>query len=202
MSTAQAYLPVRLYAQRGRLLSLRAIAALSFAIALCCASLVFATLYNLDQSYPVAAVHSQSRPLSDTSSIFVSQTAPRSTIAGAVSGAKAEQGVAKPLSVARTHDELLALERRGERNYVEFSIARSDRFQPIGPVHIGLWRTDPKHSSVRISVLIDGRRTDFKRVDLYEALSIPMAHSQRLELVINSVARNHITGYLAEPKKP
>jgi hypothetical protein len=96
---------------------------------------------------------------------------------------------------------LLALERLGDRNYVEFSVARSGSFQPIGPVEIALWRTDLKHASASVSVLLKGRRIDFKRLSLYEPVSIPTGrHSQQLELVVNRLTRTQITGYLAEPK--
>src|SRR5262249_10971654 len=36
-------------------------------------------------------------------------------------------------SIARNHDELVALQKRGERNYYEFHLNRSKQFQRVGP---------------------------------------------------------------------
>jgi hypothetical protein len=41
-------------------------------------------------------------------------------------------------SIARTHDELVVLEKKGERNYAEFDLQKSKQFQHEGPVSISL----------------------------------------------------------------
>lgn len=200
MYGAHAYFPVLVYARRERTLSPRDIAILSLTVAICCAAIVFAMLYNFDRGYPVAAVNNQPLPLAGSPLAAAGQRAPRSAIDDIVSGARVEDAAKKPEPIARTHDQLLALERLGDRNYIEFSVARSGKFQPIGPVEIGLWRTDLKHASASVSVLLNGRRIDFKRLSLNEPVSIPTGRSQQLELVVNGVTRTQITGYLAEPK--
>src|SRR5260370_10486779 len=37
-------------------------------------------------------------------------------------------------SIAKTHDELALLQKRGERNYYEFQIDKSQKFSPAGPL--------------------------------------------------------------------
>jgi len=37
-------------------------------------------------------------------------------------------------SIAKTHDEIVVLQRKGERNYYEFDIDKSKQFSHTGPV--------------------------------------------------------------------
>src|SRR2546427_4726851 len=46
--------------------------------------------------------------------------------------------------IARNHDDLDELRRRGDRNYYEFTLERSKSPQRVGPVQLNLSRTDPK----------------------------------------------------------
>ncbi len=200
MSTAHLYFPAPLFAQRGRTLGSRGVAGLSLAVALCCAAIVFVLLYNFDQRYPVAAVHNHrtSAPL-PLSAAVTRQALPQieSHRAAATSISSEIQG---PGPIARTHNELLALERLGNRNYVEFSLARSGSFQLVGPVEIRFSRADSRHASIQVSVLLHERRIDFKNLKVDQHIFLPTAGSQPLDLVINRATRNQITGYLSEPK--
>src|SRR5271170_3974665 len=47
-------------------------------------------------------------------------------------------------SIARTHDELVVLEKKGERSYFEFDIQKSKQFQHEGPVGISLRKANTK----------------------------------------------------------
>src|SRR6266849_9977350 len=46
--------------------------------------------------------------------------------------------------IARNHDDLDDLRRRGDRNYYEFTIQKSKSSQRVGPVQMSLNKTDPK----------------------------------------------------------
>jgi uncharacterized coiled-coil protein SlyX len=48
-------------------------------------------------------------------------------------------------SIARTHDELLVLEKKGERNYVEFDLNKAKQFQEEGPIGLKLRKANVKH---------------------------------------------------------
>src|SRR5215831_8665516 len=48
-------------------------------------------------------------------------------------------------SIAKTHEELVVLQKRGERNYFEFDLNKSKQFQRLGPLMLSLRRTDAKH---------------------------------------------------------
>ena len=50
-------------------------------------------------------------------------------------------------SIAKNHDELVALERKGERNFYEFNIQKSKQFQREGPMSISLRNPTPSTST-------------------------------------------------------
>ncbi len=193
MPTAQAYLPARPYAARRGALGKGAIALLSLAVAACCAATVFAFLYNFDQPSPIAAIYDVSSP-APFSGATTTQDKPASNEATAV----ASQAPPSRWPIARSHAELIALERLGGRNYVEFRMSRTASFQPVGPIQIGLWRLDTRHSAAQLSILIGRRRVDYKRVTAGDRVLVPNG-SQPFELVVNRVTRKQISGYVSEP---
>jgi hypothetical protein len=104
-------------------------------------------------------------------------------------------------SIARTHDELVVLQRKGERNYYEFDLDKSKQFSHAGPVGISLRKANTKHQYADLELLVDDRDVSKKHLNLYEpAMFYPDAEHQPLELVINSINKNHIHGYISAPK--
>lgn len=104
------------------------------------------------------------------------------------------------IGVARNRTELLALERHGARHYVEFTLARSRRLQRVGSVSIGIPRIDARRKLYDISVIADGHRTERKRVALYSPIWVSSNEFARpLQLVVNDIDRDGISGYLSEP---
>ena len=201
MSTAQIFFPGRFYSQGRRTLDRRALLLLFAAVAICCAAIVFVVLYNLDQRFPVAEVHTPATAVLDVTPTNVPLVTAGATSISTSSTTKLERRtIRRAEPIAHTHGELLALEQLGERNYVEFSVAKSSSFQPVGPIQIGFWRSDSKRASVQMSILLEKRRIDLKSVRTNERVSLIAPHSQPLELVINSATRNQITGYLSEPR--
>jgi hypothetical protein len=104
-------------------------------------------------------------------------------------------------SIARTHEELVALEKRGERNYYEFQLDKSKRFQRVGPLSLSLRKVNTKHKSYDLAMMVDDSQLDKKNVNLYEPVWITLSdRPQPLELVINHVDKDHVQGYLSEPR--
>lgn len=104
-------------------------------------------------------------------------------------------------SIARTHDELVALQRKGERSYFEFDIGKSKEFQRSGPVGIRLKKANTKHSYADLELMVDDADLSKKHVNLYEPVTFYASQDGRpVELVINSVTKDHIHGYVATPK--
>src|SRR5437879_4140187 len=104
-------------------------------------------------------------------------------------------------SIARTHEQLVALEKRGERNYFEFQLDKSKNFQRVGPISLSLRKVNYKHKSFNVTMMIDDFKLDKKNVNLYEPVWITLTdRPQPVELVVNKVSKDQVTGYLSEPK--
>jgi hypothetical protein len=104
-------------------------------------------------------------------------------------------------SIARTHDEVVLLQKRGERNYYEFSVDKSKQYSRVGPLSIALRKADTKHKRFDMAMMVDDNELQKRSVNLYETVWISLSdRPQPLELVVNKIAKDHIEGYLSEPK--
>lgn len=104
-------------------------------------------------------------------------------------------------SIARTHEQVVALEKRGERNYFEFQLDKSKNFQRVGPISLVLRKVNYKHKSFNLGLMVDDFKLDKKNVNLYEPVWITLTdRPQPVELVVNKVSKDQVTGYLSEPK--
>lgn len=104
-------------------------------------------------------------------------------------------------SIARTHDELVLLEKKGERKYYEFDIEKDSQFRRQGPVGLRLRKADTKHQFADLELMVDDVKLSKKHVNLYEPAFFYSADSkQPAEIVINSISKNHIHGYVDESK--
>ena len=104
-------------------------------------------------------------------------------------------------SIARTHGELVALERKGERNYYEFDLAKSKRFLRVGPLSLSLRKANAKRECFDMAMVVDDRELNKRCVNLYEALLIYPADShQPLEIVVNNISKDEVHGYVSAPK--
>jgi hypothetical protein len=104
-------------------------------------------------------------------------------------------------SIAHTHDELVALERKGERNYFEFDLDKAKRFTAEGPIGIRLKKSNVKHQYADLELFVDDVSLQKKHVNLMEPAVFYAADSETpVELVINGITKNHIHGYVSAPK--
>ncbi len=104
-------------------------------------------------------------------------------------------------SIARTHDELIVLEKKGELNYFEFDITKSRDFKHEGPLSISLKKADSKHGFADLALIVDDRNLTQKHVNLYQPAMFYEPDSMRpIEIVINDISKNHIHGYVSAPK--
>jgi transcriptional regulator with PAS, ATPase and Fis domain len=104
-------------------------------------------------------------------------------------------------SIARTHDELVVLEKRGERSYFEFDLQKAKQFQPEGPISVRLKKANTKHEYADLELLVDDMKLQKKHVNVYEPVVFYAGdNGQAVELVINSVTKDHIHGYVSQPK--
>ena len=116
--------------------------------------------------------------------------------------ATGDMGVMSGL-IARNHDDLEELRRKGDRNYYEFTIQKSKQPQRVGPVQIALNKTDQKKSKYTMTVLADDKSIEKRDKTAGEPVQFYVKGSARLspyEIVVFEVGKNQITGYLATPK--
>jgi hypothetical protein len=104
-------------------------------------------------------------------------------------------------SIAKTHEELVALEKRGERSYFEFDLEKSKQFQRFGPVTLSLRKADTKHKSFDLEMIVDDNELSKKKVNLYEPIWIHTENeSQPVQVVVNRIEKNRVHGYVSAPK--
>src|SRR5215469_15534979 len=116
-------------------------------------------------------------------------------------------------SIARTHDELVVLRKKGERNYYEFDLQKSksspfsfasgctSQFKREGPVSLCLRKANTKHQYADLELMVDDRNLTQKHVNLYQPVMFYTPDNpQPVELVINAISKDHIHGYVSAPK--
>ncbi len=104
-------------------------------------------------------------------------------------------------SIAKTHDELVVLEKRGERNYFEFDLRKSRQFQRFGPITLSLRRTDAKHMNYDLMMVVDDKQLSKKKVNLYEPIWIHAeSGGQPVQIVVNRINKNTVHGYISASK--
>lgn len=104
-------------------------------------------------------------------------------------------------SIAHTHDELVVLQRKGERNYSEFDISKSKEFRRAGQIEIRLKKANSKHQYADLELLVNDRNLSQKHVNLFQPIMFSTPDTpQPVEIVINDISKNHIHGYVSAPK--
>ena len=105
-------------------------------------------------------------------------------------------------SIARTHDDLVVLQRKGERNYYEFDIDKSKRdFKTAGSVGIQLRKANTKKQYADLHLSVDDTQLEKKHVNMLEPVTFMSAENgQPVQLVIQHITKDHIHGYVSEPK--
>jgi cell division protein FtsB len=121
---------------------------------------------------------------------------------GKLERATGDMGVMSGL-IARNHDDLEDLKRRGERNYYEFTVAKTKTAQRVGPVQISLNKVDQKKSKYTMTVYADDKSIEKRDKTAGEPVQFYVKGSSRMapyEVVVFDVGKNQITGYLSTPK--
>jgi cell division protein FtsB len=121
---------------------------------------------------------------------------------GKLDRAQGDMGVMSGL-IARNHDDLEELRRRGERNYYEFTVPKAKTAQRVGPVQIALNKVDTKKSKYTMTVYADDKSIEKKDKTSGEPVQFYVKGTSRMspyEIVVFDVGKNQITGYLSTPK--
>ncbi len=93
------------------------------------------------------------------------------------------------------------LRRLGERDYVEFSIDTKNKPQKVGAFMVELKGTNVAKKRYNVSLVVDDARIDKKNLAVDEPIFFHQGNDRRpLELVVNTVGKDKVTGYISIPK--
>lgn len=104
--------------------------------------------------------------------------------------------------IATNADELAALKALGDRNYTEFDIVKTNKPVRVADIQLQLKKTDRKRNKFTMEVFADDKRIEKKDKTANEPIQFYVGGrgSQPYELVINTVGKDRIAGYLSTPK--
>jgi chromosome segregation ATPase len=103
--------------------------------------------------------------------------------------------------IARNATELAELRRRGERDYFEFDIRKSKQFEHVGDVLVQLKNTDVKRQKYEVVINADDSNITKKDRTANEPVTFLVGRDRlRYEIVVNSVDKDRIRGYMSTPK--
>ena len=115
----------------------------------------------------------------------------------ALSGTKGELTGA----IARTHDELVELAHRSDRDFFEFNVSGKKGQQKVGTVTIQLTKADVKKNLFALNLVYDNKVHPHKDRTTNEPLTFYVqGASSTLELVVNKMGKDSISGYISAPK--
>ncbi|MEO6804246.1 MAG: hypothetical protein ABI197_13485 [Granulicella sp.] len=103
--------------------------------------------------------------------------------------------------IATNHDELDMLKHKGDRNYYEFTLQKGAKPLLVSTVKLQLKKVDDKRSRFTLNVSADDRNIEKKDKSLDEPVQFYSGKTPMLyEIVVNSMEKNKVSGYLATPK--
>jgi hypothetical protein len=126
----------------------------------------------------------------------------KTTLTQTINDLKSVRGdLSSTSSLVATNDkELNELIKRGERNIVKFNISKKTKgFQKVGDISLALKNADLKKNKFTLDVMADDKLTEKRDRNINEPLQFYVSNSL-YELVVNSVGKDTVSGYLSTPK--
>ena len=103
--------------------------------------------------------------------------------------------------IATNQKELSALQALGERNYVQFTIQKAKQPKKVSDIAILLKKADLKKKSYTIELTFDDQQVEKRDRTVNEPVQFYTSKAkQPYEIVVNSVKKDEIDGYLSIPK--
>lgn len=103
--------------------------------------------------------------------------------------------------IARNHEDVEQLRHLGERDYVEFTIDAKNKPVKVGTFVVELRGTNPNKKRYNVSLIVDDSRIEKKNLPVNEPIFFHQGNDRRpLELVVNTVGKDKVTGYISVPK--
>ena len=103
--------------------------------------------------------------------------------------------------IARNHDEIEELRRKGDRDYYEFTIEKKNDRQKVGDMMVELKGVNAKKNLYTVALYVDDSRYEKKNRSANEPIYF-FVHGSRapLEFTVNTIGKDKISGYLSVPK--
>jgi hypothetical protein len=104
--------------------------------------------------------------------------------------------------IATNAKEIDWLRQLGDRNIFEFTLSRKGGQQKVGDIILALNKTNPKRGSYSVTVNADDTNIEKRDKTVNEPVQfyVPSKAKQAYEVVVNSVGKDTIKGYLSTPK--
>ncbi|NYF81269.1 hypothetical protein [Granulicella arctica] len=103
--------------------------------------------------------------------------------------------------IATNHSELEVLKHKGDRNYFEFTLQKGAKPILLSTIKLQLKKVDEKRSRFTMNVSADDRNIEKKDKSLDEPVQFYTGKDPMLyEIVVNSMEKNKVSGYLSTPK--
>jgi cell division protein FtsB len=103
--------------------------------------------------------------------------------------------------IARNHDEVEELKRRGERDIFEFDLTKSNAAQHVGPIQVQLKKVDTKHYRYTVAVVADDKSIEKKDKTVGEPIQFYVKGARApYEIVVFDLSKDEAKGYLSTPK--
>jgi hypothetical protein len=103
--------------------------------------------------------------------------------------------------IAKNHGEIDELRRLGERDYYEFTLATKGQRSRVGTMSVELRGTDTKKNQFTLALYVDDMRLEKKNRSVDEPIYFYTRGTHApLELVVNSIGKNKVSGYISVPK--
>jgi hypothetical protein len=105
--------------------------------------------------------------------------------------------------IAHSRDDLEILRHKGDRTYYDFTLLRGKPATRVATVSLQLKRVDPKKNRFTLSVQADDKLVEKRDRNVQEPLQFYTGKDHQLlyELVVFTVDKNQVTGYLSTPKQ-
>jgi len=103
--------------------------------------------------------------------------------------------------IARNHEDIEQLRRLGERDYFEFTLSAKGQKQRVGSMQVELRGADVKKHQFSVALYVDDTRLEKKNRAMNEPIYFYANGSRApLEMVVNQVNKNKVSGYVSVPK--
>ena len=104
--------------------------------------------------------------------------------------------------IAHTREDLEVLKRKGDRNYYEFTLMKGKQSTRVSQVNLQLKKANPKNGTYTLNVIADDHSIEKKNRTMFEPLQFYTGRDRQLcEVVVFTVDKNKVSGYLSAPKQ-